>query len=79
MVAFPEPNSTRFKRVSIEIGENDTVRNLYRKVEALVEKKAGEFKLVMTLGKTVEMTDQARRIGEMGCVGALVRVVYPDT
>jgi hypothetical protein len=78
MVAFPEPNSTKFKRVRIEIGENEKVRNLYRKVEALIQKKAGDFKLVMTLGKTVEMTDQTKRIAEMGCAGALVRVVYPD-
>jgi hypothetical protein len=79
MVAFPETSSTRLKRVRIEIGENEKVRNLYRKVEALLEKKAGEFKLVMTLDKTVEITDQTKRIAEIGCAGALVRVIYPDT
>jgi hypothetical protein len=77
-VEFPGDTATSMKRVRVDIGENERVGILYRKVASLIGRKDGNFKLVLALANVTEMTDRKKTIAEMDCAKALVRVMSKE-
>lgn len=60
------------RRTKMEIGENETVKKLYKKVADLRERKPDSFTLALPFG---DMNDQTKKMKELNCNRALVRVV----
>jgi hypothetical protein len=76
MLEFPGEKGQGVKRVKVEVGNNEKVRVLYKKVQSLVNKRPNEFKLAFhATGKLVELADQSQRIEDVKCANCLLRVL----
>ncbi|OHT05180.1 hypothetical protein TRFO_27196 [Tritrichomonas foetus] len=61
------------KRTKIEIGENEKVNSLYKKVASLANIDAGTFKLTIPFPLT-ELDDKSKTVGEMKLKNAMIVV-----
>ena len=61
------------KRTKIEIGENEKIRSLYKKVASLMKKNMESFKLVVPY-PTMELTDMSQTIQEAKLKNSMVHV-----
>jgi hypothetical protein len=77
-VEFPGDNATKMRRVRVEIGENERVGTMYKKVASLIGRKDSDFKLVLALANLTEMTDRKKTVAEMDCAKTLVRVMFNE-
>ena len=62
------------KRAKIDIGENETIKILYKKVSSLIKKSVESFKLIVPY-TTAEINDISNTISEMKIKKSLVSVV----
>lgn len=68
MVEYPNG-----KRSRLEIGDNEKVKNLYKKIGQVMERNPNTFKLTVVMGS--DLDDQTKVLKELNCNRALIRVI----